>query len=83
MQKNRVKARHLVQDHVPNFVRDNYPEFQDFLRTYYKSVESPGGATDILNNIDQYVRLENLSELVYFTDTTSGIGLFNDTINFE
>ena len=81
MQKNRVKARHLVQDHVPNFVRDNYPEFQDFLRTYYKSVESPGGATDILNNIDQYVRLENLSELVYFTDTTSGIGLFNDTIN--
>ena len=81
MQKNRVKARHLVQDHVPNFVRDNYPEFQDFLRTYYKSVESPGGPTDILNNIDQYVRLENLSELVYFTDTTSGIGLFNDTIN--
>ena len=80
MQKNRVKARHLVQDHVPNFVRDNYPEFQEFLRTYYKSVESPGGPTDILNNIDQYVRLENLSELVYFTDTTSGIGLFNDTI---
>ena len=25
---NRVKVRHLVQDHLPNFVKDNFPEFQ-------------------------------------------------------
>ena len=56
---NRVKVRHLVQDHLPNFVKENFPEFQGFLRSYYGSLESPAGPTDILNNIDQYVRLEN------------------------
>ena len=49
---NRVKVRHLVQDHLPNFVKDNFPEFQGFLRSYYGSLESPAGPTDILNNID-------------------------------
>ena len=78
--QNRVKARHLIQDQVPSFVRDNYPEFQGFLRSYYESLEEPGGPSDILNNIDQYVRLENLSELVYFTNTTEGVGIFNDEI---
>ena len=80
---NRVKVRHLVQDHLPNFVKDNFPEFQGFLRSYYGSLESPGGPTDILNNIDQYVRLENLSELVYTTNTTSSSDLFSDTIEVE
>ena len=79
--QNRVKARHLIQDQVPGFVRDNYPEFQGFLRSYYESLEEPGGPSDILNNIDQYVRLENLSELVYYTDTTDGVGLFSDVIS--
>ena len=50
--QNRVKARHLIQDQVPSFVRDNYPEFQGFLRSYYESLEEPGGPSDILNNID-------------------------------
>ena len=80
---NRVKVRHLVQDHLPNFVKENFPEFQGFLRSYYGSLESPGGPTDILNNIDQYVKLENLSELVYSTTTTSDSDLFSDTIEVE
>ena len=70
---NRVKVRHLVQDHLPDFVKENFPEFQGFLRSYYGSLESPGGPTDILNNIDQYIRLENLSELIYTTNATSSI----------
>ena len=81
--QNRVKARHLIQDQVPSFVRDNYPEFQGFLRSYYESLEEPGGPSDILNNIDQYVRLENLSELVYYTNTTEGIGIFTDEISVD
>lgn len=81
--QNRVKARHLIQDQVPSFVRDNYPEFQGFLRSYYESLEEPGGPSDILNNIDQYVRLENLSELVYYTNTTEGVGIFNDEISVD
>jgi len=80
---NRVKVRHLVQDHLPNFVKDNFPEFQGFLRSYYGSLETPGGPADILNNIDQYVRLENLSELVYTTNTTSSSDLFSETIEVE
>ena len=66
--KNRVNIKNLVSDQLPSFVKESYPEFVDFLKKYYESLESPGSPADILNNIDQYTKLENISELVYYTE---------------
>ena len=65
---NRVKISTLVQDQLPIYIRDSYPDFVQFLSNYYKSLEHSGGSLDIVNNIDDYVKVENISEITYFTD---------------
>jgi len=77
---NRVKIQNLVQDQVPDFVSDSYPEFVEFLRAYYKDLESPGSPLDIVNNIDQYTQLNNVSEIVYSTELTSSVGYSTKSI---
>jgi len=78
---DRVKIQNLVQDQVPEYVADSYPEFVEFLRTYYRDLESPGSPLDIINNIDEYTQLTNISEIVYSTELTSDIGFTGSTIS--
>lgn len=78
---NRVKIQNLVQDQVPDFVVDSYPEFVEFLRTYYRDLESPASPLDIVNNIDQYTQLDNISEIVYSTELTSNISFTTKSIS--
>ena len=66
--QNRVQIKNLVQDQVPQYVRDQYPEFVEFLVDYYRTLEDPGAVLDIINNIDNYTALENISELSISTD---------------
>jgi hypothetical protein len=71
--KNRVNIKNLVSDQLPSFVRDGYPEFVEFLKDYYDSLEFPGGPVDILNNIDEYTKLDNITELTYYTELTANV----------
>ena len=79
--KNRVNIKNLVSDQLPIFVRDGYPEFVEFLKNYYDSLEFPSGPVDILNNIEQYTKLENITELTYYTELTAEVD-FN-TVNIS
>lgn len=74
----RVKIHNLVPDQLPEYVVQSYPEFVTFLEDYYKGLESPSGVLDITNNIDEYIKLENISELTFDTDLQTSVG-FNDT----
>ena len=78
--QNRVQIKNLVQDQVPQYVRDQYPEFIEFLVDYYRTLEDPGGPLDIINNIDNYTALEQLAELVYKTDSTESVGYSTDIV---
>lgn len=80
---DRVKIQNLLQDQVPAYINDTYPEFLNFLRSYYIGLESPGNPLDIVNNIDQYTSLNNISELVYFTESTADIGFTTTRIVVE
>ena len=56
----RVKTSQIVQNQVPQFISDENTAFIDFLKQYYISQEYQGGPTDILDNLDQYLKLDNL-----------------------
>ena len=71
--KNRVNIKNLVSDQLPSFVRESYPDFVEFLKNYYESLEFPGGPSDILNNIDEYTKIDNITELTYYTELTQDI----------
>jgi len=68
MTVDRVKFQEIVSSQVPRYVREDFPLLTNFLEQYYVSQEHQGGPVDIINNIDQYVKVEELCNLV--TETT-------------
>ena len=83
MNNERVNIYNLVSDQLPEYVRDSYPEFVNFLEDYYRGLESPGGSLDIINNIDEYVKLNNLSELTFSTETSGPIGFTTNSVQVK
>ena len=58
MSELRVKVSSVIENQLPQFIRENSPLLIDFLRQYYIAVESNGQVLDILENIDKYVKLD-------------------------
>ena len=81
MENTRIKISSIVENQLPIFVRENYPLVSELLREYYKSLESNGLSYDILQNIDQYVKINNLTNLVKSTTLISDVGFVDATIN--
>lgn len=67
--ENRVKIQELVENQVPEFILDENPKFVEFLKQYYISQEYQGAPVNILDNINEYLKLDNLSSNVSNTDT--------------
>lgn len=83
MEDNRIKLSSIVENQLPLFVREEYPLVAELLTEYYRSLESKGSAYDILQNIDQYIKVNNLSNLVEKTRTIADLGFIDTTINVE
>lgn len=81
MQKSRIKVSNVVKNQLPNFVRENYPLVESLFTEYYSGLEYQGGVLDILQNIDQYVKLDNLTNLIETTTLISDVS-FSDTSIF-
>jgi len=81
MQKSRIKISNVVKNQLPNFVRENYPLVESLFVEYYSGLEYKGGVLDILQNIDQYVKLDNLTNLIETTTLTKDVS-FSDTSIF-
>jgi len=83
MADTRIKINSIVENQLPLFVRDEYPLVAEFLSQYYKSLDAKGGVSDILQNIDQYVKLENLTNLTDSTVLINDIDSLGDVIEVE
>jgi hypothetical protein len=72
MTEKRVQINNIVKNQVPSYVREEFPLVIDFLSQYYIAQEFKGAPLDLIQNIDQYVKLDEL------TNTTDSIFLLND-----
>lgn len=81
--ESRVKIQDIVSNQLPEFILDESPKVVDFLKQYYISQEYQGGPVDIGDNLDQYLRLDNLTPEVIVDNTTlsSSISNVDTTIN--
>ena len=78
---SKVKIQDVLSNQLPNFIRDESPLTVDFLKQYYVSQEYQGGPTDISENLDQYLNVDNLTpEVIVDTSTTVGITTIGDKI---
>ena len=65
----RVKIQQVIQNQLPEFLLSESPKTSDFLKQYYISQEYQGGPVDIAENLDQYIKVDNLTQEVIKGET--------------
>ena len=80
--ESKVKIQQIIDNQLPEFILDENPKTVEFLKQYYISQEYQGGPVDIADNLDQYLKLDNLTPEVIVDSTyaTSGISSTDTTI---
>ena len=85
--ETRVKIQSIVENQLPDFIAEESPLLVDFLKQYYISQEYPSGASDLVQNLDKYIKLDEifknvntciLSEDITINDTTINVSTSTD-----
>lgn len=83
MSELRVKVSSVIENQLPQFIRENSPLLIDFLRQYYIAVESNGQVLDILENIDKYVKIDFITSYKSNANLTESISFFANVITVD
>ena len=83
MALDRVKLQDIVASQLPSYVVDDFPLLPEFLQQYYVSQETQSGPVDILKNIDQYVKVDELFNLRNSTILGSDLSFVDTTVNID
>ena len=77
---DRVKFQNIVSSQVPTYIREDFPLLVNFLEEYYVSQEYQGGSYDLINNLDQYVKVDELTNLKTSTTLSQDLNEFDTSI---
>jgi len=80
MSETRVKVQSIIENQIPNFISEESPLLVEFLKQYYVSQEYPGSAADIIQNIDNHIKLDNIFSSIESTVLLSDITFVDTTI---
>jgi len=80
MTEKRIQFNNIIQNQLPAYVREEFPLVAEFLKQYYISQEFQGASTDLIQNIDQYLKLDNIKTNTEATTLTADITFFDETI---
>jgi len=76
----KVTLNSLVHNIVPDYVLEQYPLLIEFLREYYKSQETSGNSLDIIQNLSDYVNIDNITNLIESTSLYSNVTYYDKEI---
>ena len=71
----RVQIQQILENQLPEFLLSENPKAVEFLKQYYISQEHRGGPTDLVDNLDQYLKLDNLTPEVIVGITSLSVGI--------
>ena len=80
----KIQINQVIHSQLPSFVQEENPLFVDFLKTYYTGQEYRGGNIDVVQNLNEYQKVETFSgneNLIGFTTCTSAVTFYDSTIN--
>ena len=81
--EKRVQVQQILANQLPDYIRAESPKTLDFLKQYYISQEHQSGATDLADNLDQYIKLDNLTPEVITGKTTLYSGITSTTESIQ
>ena len=78
----RIQVQDIIDNQLPEFITSESPLTSEFLKQYYVSQEHRGGVIDLTDNLDQYLKLDNLTPevIVGVTTLTSAIDSSDTTV---
>ena len=78
----RIKVNTIIENQLPEFVLSDFPNATEFLKQYYISQEFQSGASDLINNFDQYLKVDNLvpEVVVGITSRSADVSTTDTTI---
>jgi hypothetical protein len=62
----RIKIQNLIESQIPEFLNEESPLFQEFLKQYYTSQEYTTGLNDLAINLNQYKGIENFNAETFY-----------------
>ena len=79
----RIKVNTIIENQLPEFILSDFPNATEFFKQYYISQEFQGGSSDLINNLDQYIKVDNLvpEVVVGITSITSAVSSTDTTIS--
>ena len=80
MAVDRVKFQDIVASQLPDYVKEDFPLLTDFLQQYYLSQEIESGTYDLIQNLDQYVKVDELFNLKTSTVLLDALSYEDTTI---
>lgn len=83
MSETRIKFSNIVKNQLPDYVKEEFPLFSEFLKQYYISNEYQGSPVDLIQNIDRYTKIDNSAENVSDVILKDDISFLDDVINVD
>ena len=92
MAEKRVQFQNIVENQLPTYVQTEFPLVSDFLKSYYVSQEFQGAPVDLIQNIDDYTKVEgkycsavvhSTAEDCRFTNLSVGSRILVDRVMIE
>ena len=80
MTEKRVQLSTIVKSQVPEYVRTDFPLITEFLKEYYVGQEYQGGPIDLINNIDQYIKIDSFTDRITSSILIKSINKTTQTI---
>ena len=74
----RIKVNTIIESQLPNFLVSDFPNATEFFKQYYISQEFQGGPSDLISNLDQYIKSDNLVPEVVTGSTTLSSNIDSD-----
>ena len=74
-ENTRVKISSVVKNQLPDFIKADFPLAGEFLAQYYTALEGQGSTLDVLQNIDKYIKIDELTDLIDSTSLSTNVGI--------
>ena len=80
-ENTRVKISSVVKNQLPDFIKADFPLSGEFLAQYYTALEGQGSTLDVLQNIDKYIKVDEITDLIDSTSLSTNVGIADNTIS--
>jgi hypothetical protein len=80
MTEKRIQFSNIIYNQLPAYVREEFPLVFEFLSQYYLAQEFQGAPIDLIQNIDRYVKVDEITSQAESSILLNDISSFDNTI---